>query len=353
MSPCHTMKIVTVWIARLALVGCWGTALAQSWVPQQSNTTASLRGVSALNPNTVWASGTNGTYLKTADGGASWQVTTVKGAADMDFRAVHAIDERTVFLLSSGEGQKSRIYKTVNGGGSWDALFTNPDPKGFFDAIAFWDEMHGIVLGDPVDGRFVVLTTNDGGATWHRRKTPPAKPQEGAFAASGACLRARGSREVWFGTGGPGGGRIFHSGDGGETWSVASTLVRSDSASAGIFSIAFGPMGLGPGPRGIAIGGDYLKPSEAQQNIAVTTDGGRKWAGITGTPPGGFRSAVEYLADRKMWIATGTSGSDVSTDDGQNWKQFDTGAYNALSFVSSAAGWAVGPKGVIARFRLP
>jgi hypothetical protein len=53
-----------------------------------------------------------------------------------------------------------------------------------------------------------------------------------------------------------------------------------------------------------------------------------------------------------MWIATGPSGSDVSYNDGESWQAFDTGDYNALSFVSSQAGWAVGPKGRVAKFAL-
>ena len=68
-----------------------------------------------------------------------------------------------------------------------------------------------------------------------------------------------------------------------------------------------------------------------------------------GTPPKGFRSAVAYVADRKIWICAGPSGADISTN-GQSWKQFDTGNYNALSFVSSKAGWAVGARGRIAKF---
>jgi photosystem II stability/assembly factor-like uncharacterized protein len=59
---------------------------------------------------------------------------------------------------------------------------------------------------------------------------------------------------------------------------------------------------------------------------------------------------VAYLPDRKIWIAAGTSGADISTDGGQNWKPFDSGNYNALSFVSSKTGWAVGPRGRIAKF---
>jgi hypothetical protein len=54
-----------------------------------------------------------------------------------------------------------------------------------------------------------------------------------------------------------------------------------------------------------------------------------------------------------MWIATGPSGSDVSTDNGASWKKFDDGDYNAVSLISSQAGWAVGPRGRVAKFRQP
>ena len=289
----------------------------------------------------VWASGTKGTYLITSDGGENWKAATVQGAADMDFRAVHAFDDKTAVLMSIGSGEKSRIYKTKDAGGTWDILYTNPDPKGFFDAIAFWDASHGILLGDPVDGHFVVMTTDDGGETWKHEKTPAALPNEGAFAASNSCMFLIGLHEVWFGTGG---GRVFHSSDGGKKWSVATTPIRHDSANAGIFSIAF----LNP-LHGIAVGGDYSKPTDAGHNIAITEDGGKKWTEPE-SGPNGFRSAVTFLADRKMWIATGTSGSDVSMDKGKTWKQFDKGDYNAIGFILSYAGWAVGPKGAIARF---
>jgi photosystem II stability/assembly factor-like uncharacterized protein len=188
---------------------------AQTWVNHQSGVTASLRGVSAVSDRVVWASGSAGTYLTTTDGGAAWRAATVPGAEDLDFRDVHAVDARTAYLLSSGPGEKSRIYKTTDASLHWTLQFTNPDSKGFFDAIAFWDARHGIVLGDPVNEEFVTLTTADGGEHWVRQHTPPALPNEGAFAASGTCLIVLGQQEAWFATGGPGGARVFHSQDGG------------------------------------------------------------------------------------------------------------------------------------------
>lgn len=330
---------------RLLLVCCLA-ASAQTWVAQDSGSTASLRGVSAAGATVVWASGTGGTYLKTTDGGAHWTAATVPGAEMLDFRDVHAVDDRTAYLLSSGPGDKSRIYKTNDSGATWALQLTNHDAKGFFDALAFWDPRHGIALGDPVDGRFVIFTTDDGGAHWTPRAGPEALNAEGAFAASGTCLLTLGSREVWFGTGGPGAARVFHSTDGGQTWSVALTPVRKDSPPAGIFSLGFSDA-----RHGIAVGGKYTLERETSGNIAITADGGRTWSEPPGRP-NGYRSAVAWVPDRDLWIAVGTSGSDISRDGGRTWTEFDGRVFNAISFVSSDAGWAVGPKGAIARFRI-
>src|SRR5262249_48209011 len=104
--------------------------------------------------------------------------------------------------------------------------------------------------------------------------------------------------------------------------------------------------------HGIVVGGDYAHDQEDRQNIAITGDGGATWIAPDGRPKG-FRSAIAYLDDIKAWIVTGTSGSDISTDDGRSWRTSDSGSYNAMSFVSSRAGWAVGARGRIARFGPP
>jgi photosystem II stability/assembly factor-like uncharacterized protein len=322
-------------------------SVSLAWTVQPSGSTASLRGISAVNANLGWASGSNGTCLRTDDGGAAWQAIIVPGAAKLDFRGVVAFDHTTAYLMSAGPGDQSQVYRTLDGGSHWNRVLSDPDADGFFDGLAFWDRKRGMVLGDPVGGRFVVLTTADGGNTWRRQNTPPALKGEGAFAASNSSLalsQSQGRLEAWFGTGGPGAARVFHSTDGGHTWSVAATPIRNDSASAGIFSIAFGDT-----DHGVAVGGDYSKPDQGEHNIAVTSNGGLTWSQPAGSRPAGFRSAVAFLADLGVWITTGTSGSDVSSDGGKTWTEFDSGAFNAIDRISSGATWAVGPKGRIAR----
>jgi photosystem II stability/assembly factor-like uncharacterized protein len=323
-----------------------GLASAQSWIPHESGVSVSLRGVSAVSRSVIWASGSNGTYLISKDGGVTWRSEIVPGAADLDFRNVHAVDDRTAYLLSSGPGEKSRIYKTTDAGVHWTLQYTNSDPQGFLDAFGFWNARHGVVMGDPVSGTFTILTTSDAGLHWVKRQGPAALPLEGAFAASGTCLIVMGDHESWFATGGPGAARVFHSNDRGLTWTATHTPVRNDAASAGIFSLGFS------NPRqGVAVGGDYTKAADGGRNIAISSDGGKTWVEPAGQHPGGYRSAVAFLPKRRAWIATGTSGSDISIDGGQSWRQFDATAYNALSFAPDGSGWAVGPGGKIAEFR--
>jgi photosystem II stability/assembly factor-like uncharacterized protein len=330
---------------------------AQTWTPQNSGTMASLRGISVVNAKVVWASGSGGTWVRTTDGGATWQTGTVEGAQALDFRGVRAIDSDNAYLLSSGTGEQSRVYKTNNGGQSWRLQFTNPDAKGFFDAIAFWDARHGMIAGDPIDGQITVFTTDDGGENWARQRTVASLPQEGTFAASNSCLTIREGGEAWIATGGLSGSRVLHSKDNGRSWTAAITPMRHDGAGAGAFSLAFADS-----MHGMALGGDYSKDKEKDGNIAITADGGRTWTAPSPSSPNqsspnGYRSAVLYVADQNLWLAVGTSGSDFSRDGGNTWTSLGPTAYNALSgapagAVSGAksdAVWAAGGRGRIAK----
>lgn len=317
-------------------------ASGQTWQMQESSTTASLRGVSAISARVAWVSGAKGTILRTTDGGSHWEKINPAGASDLDFRDIEAVSDRIAFAMSAGEGRMSRLYKTTDGGTTWTILRTNQEPRGFWDAIAMWDAAHGILLGDPVNGRFTILVTSDG-ITWTALEGPKAEKDEAVFAASGTALIVQGTREAWFATGGPHSGRVFHSEDGGRSWAVVRTPIKPVSNSSGIFSLA------SSGSRIIAVGGDYTKPKETQSNVAISEEG--RWT-IPPKGPRGYRSAAVYLQKQKMWIAVGTSGSDISKDDGLTWSGFDDNAFNSLSVANDGTVWAAGPDGRIGKLLL-
>src|ERR1700752_1403918 len=308
------MRSILLSSLSLAL-GLIQTGPSMRWTSLSTGVSARLRGVSAVNDRVAWASGTSGTVLRTIDGGVSWQPLTVPGAGKLDFRDIDAVDERTAFVLSIGPGEQSRIYKTSDAGTTWMEQFVNRDPKAFFDAMAFWDAKRGIAVSDSVDGQFVILTTTDGGATWTRvpgTALPPALPNEGFFAASGTNVAVLAPNHVWIGTGAAASSRVLRSKDGGRTWALAQTPVAS-GPSAGIFSIAFADA-----THGIVVGGDYKAESVANDNAAVTSDGGATWTLVKGLS--GFRSVAAYRPDdATKIIAVGPSGTDVSTDRGKTW----------------------------------
>ena len=315
------------------------------WTLQSSGVMARLRGVSAVSDRVAWASGSGSTVLRTADGGVTWQKLTVTTDA-VDFRDVDAINARTAYVLSIGNGPASRIYKTDDAGATWTLQFKNDDPKAFFDAMSFWDAAHGIVIGDSIAGQFCIMTTEDGGRNWQRvpaSALPPALPNEGAFAASGTNIAVLGKSDAWIGVGAATKARVLRTHDRGRTWRVAETPLVA-GASAGIFSVAFRDA-----KHGVVVGGDYTKEKDAVDNLAVTNDGGITWTLAKGL--NGFRSVVAYVPGMKTaLVAVGPSGTDYSVDDGRTWIQLAGPGFDTLSFVrNQPVGWAAGARGSLGR----
>jgi photosystem II stability/assembly factor-like uncharacterized protein len=316
-------RIAGLALAALALVGAGPLRVEV----QASGSAAELRGLAVRDAKTAWATGSQGTVLRTRDG-RKWEKVAIPGGGDLDFRDVETPSKDVVVVMAAGPGDKSRIFRSADAGATWKLVHTNPDPEGFYDAIAFWDENNGILVGDPVKealGAFRVLLTSDGGATW--KAIPPgtianAFKGEGIFAASGTCLTTvPGGKRAWFVTGGARMSRVFRTLDGGYHWNSAPAPVPAGTASSGLFSVAFFD-----DATGFASGGDYKQPKLQSLNGARSQDGGRTW---TPSPisASGFYSAVVTLP--------GATGRLV--------------AAGPVAFGADGAGWAVGPKGTIVR----
>jgi photosystem II stability/assembly factor-like uncharacterized protein len=321
------------------------SSMNAQWQKVDVPTTASFRGLSVVDAKIIWASGTEGTVIRTVDTGKTWAVMTVPGAEKLDFRGIKAFDPNTVVIISSGPAEKgeAKIFRTSDGGKSWKHVFEEKRAGIFFDAIAFWDKRNGIVLSDPVDGKFALFITGDGGLTWKQlpaANLPAALPKEGAFAASNSCLVVEGTNNVWFATGGASVARVFHSNDRGKTWQIAETPMHPMNASSGIFSLAFPDA-----KNGIAAGGDYQKPEGSDvPNIMRTHDGGKTWEAAEPTNPGGvYFSSVAVRG--KETIAGGIKGIWMHSTE---WKNESSENVNTVVFGSEAT-WAVGPKGLVLR----
>jgi photosystem II stability/assembly factor-like uncharacterized protein len=315
-----------------------------SWIPQQLNRNASIRGLSAVNEEVAWLSGSSNTIARTTNGGTDWMLLLPPSTDTLDFRDVEAFDSLRAVVMSAGPGDRSRVFRTEDGGCSWQETLRNEYPEGFFNGMAFWDENRGVLTGDPVDSTLFIMQTGDGGRTWQRVppvRIPAADTAEYGFAASGSHIDAAGENLAWIGTGGSR-ARVFYTTDGGQQWSVAPTPIISGTPSTGIFSIAF----LNE-QQGIAVGGDYADPTLVKDNIATTTDGGRSWQ-LLRNHQIAYRSCVRKIDG---WFLTcGPSGTDISYDLRQSWRRIDTVGYHVIAVGDSReAIWAAGAEGKVAK----
>lgn len=344
------MRVYLAFLVPLLLVA---SAQAQRWEVQASGIDTNLRGVSIsrASANTkgslvpiVWASGSNGVILKSTDEGKNWQRLAVADGDALDFRGIVAFGAGSAYVMSSGDGEKSRIYKTTDGGATWKLQYSDKRKEFFLDSIACFSESHCVALGDPIDGKFALLETTDG-EQWKELPTsemPSALGGEGAFAGSNSCIALSGQKEIFFGTGGPA-ARVFHSEDGGLTWTVARTTLVQGNTTSGIFALGLKENGVL-----IALGGDYKESLYAERVAAQSLDNGKTWQ-LASRPPGGYRSGLAYVEGGR-WVAVGPTGGDITEDNGVHWKHTDSHYFNAVAISGAQLGWAVGPKGTIARF---
>jgi len=167
---------------------------------------------------------------------------------------------------------------TSNGGAEWEDI-TPPAPKdALICGIFFLDTNRGWVLfehGEPdIPGglQFDLASTDNAGATWSMRHvTVPERKYPGIL--NGGILAFADSVHGWLGLGeglsaaSRGTGVLLATGDGGETWKLATAtgLDKFDSV---------GPMLMLTPEQGWMVGDDVYN------ELLVTRDGGRTWQSI-------------------------------------------------------------------------
>src|SRR3954452_20433612 len=81
----------------------------------------SLRGLSVVDDDIAWASGSNGTVARSTNGGKTFEWLTVQGYEQRDFRDVEAFDANTAVIMAIAE--PAFILKTKDGGITWKKVF--------------------------------------------------------------------------------------------------------------------------------------------------------------------------------------------------------------------------------------
>ena len=271
-----------------------------------------------------WIAGDGGIILYTGDGGVSWtpqHAGTSVGVNDIYFR-----NKDDGYLLAGNE-----IFITDDGGATWQPSgrflasdFGGAEPELY--SVRFTGKKRGWVVGSLSRGDTVVdslvLHTTDG-AHW-LRQTVPVRDEL-------IHLDFDGDKRGWIvGSN----GRILHTDDGGETWTL-----QTSGTTAALYHVDF------RGERGWVVG--------ERGTILRTMDGGVTWRAVR-SPTKATLLSVQFVSDDEGW-AVGRGGVILRSDTGgDNWVQQESrtrqNLYALFFDKSKKNGWAVGGDGLVLRY---
>jgi hypothetical protein len=348
-----------------AILGFAQQTPSPSWtITQNSNfpiPSAGIRYMDAVDPNSVWATGYDGTagntnraycwVTRTNNGGATWTtspvwpstVTPVIGdTSTYVISSIEGINSSTAWVAAYKKingGSQGGVFKTTDGGSTWlnmtsASMFTNA--ASFCNWVAFFTPSVGVCDGDPnssTGNEHELWRTTDGGNTWSAvAGANIPNPVSGEYALTNVYEKF-GSTNLWFGTNK---GRIYRSSDAGVTWNVT-TLNASNS----IGDIAFYDAN-----NGLAV--TYAASPSTVSTVYSTTDGGATWNLLpnSANDPNYGRNDICAIPGT-CWFASCGAGNgntilSFSMDNGATWNSWgSTGIqYLAIDFVNPSTGWA-------------
>lgn len=310
----------------------------------ESGKKISLRGLSVVNDQVIWASGSAGSVARSTDGGQTFSWQHVAGYEKNDFRDIEAFDENTAIIM--GITQPAVMLKTIDGGKSWKKVFEDTTKGAFWDAIDFTDAKNGVLIGDPIDQTFYMAFTHDQGDTWVTANksgsfnTPSARNGEAFFASSGTNIKMTGSYPVYV-SGGKSSRLFYRPGD-----SIMIPIIQGKE-STGANSIALFKS------HGVIVGGDFAKDTISLKNAVLFTLKNKIKFSLPSTPPHGYRSCVIYLNEKNL-LTCGTSGIDISKDGGMNWQLISKESFHVCRKAKNGnAVFLAGSNGRIAKLMHP
>ena len=332
-----------LWFFSLMLIS-FKLSISQDIIMLTSGQKTSLRGLSVVDDNIVWTSGSNGMVGKSLDGGNFFRWMQVSGYEKRDFRDIEALDSSIALIMAVSE--PALILKTYDGGKSWKKVFEDTTTGMFLDAMDF-DGANGVVVGDPILDKVFLSQTTNFGDTWFVRKNKAndilMEKGEAFFASSGSNIKMSGTKKRqsdFFYVSGGMQSRFF----------VADKSfplpLQKGKASTGANSVDY----FSSKKKGIIVGGDFANDKRKDSSCILFSLNKNPVFTLPETPLNGYRSAVCYITDAEI-IACGTSGIDLSVDGGKNWKLIsDIGFHVVKKAKKGTAVFFAGSNGRIGKF---
>lgn len=304
------------------LIFIFAQTVKAEWVRQESNTLSWLYDIHFVNENTGWIVGSNGEFLKTVNGGKTWE--RQRKFTDNNLKGVYFSDEKNGWLLCErniyglGTDSPSYLLKTTDGGINWQRVdFVGSKQRRRITNIFFSSNNFGLALGESG----AVFAMEDGKSDWNL-KPPPVRYLlvDGVFT------------DDFHGTIVGGGGTILFTEDAGVSWKPASVWGRSETKLNSVFYLN-NYIGWAVGDEG---------------KIFQTVSSGKRWRLQKSNVSKNLNDVV-FINTAEGW-AVGDEGTILHTTTAGNvWKQMETKTQHKLEkvFFVGNKGWAIGFGGTI------
>jgi len=176
----------------------------QSWRQSDSVPTRStLTAVYAIG-NKVWAVGHDAVVIHSQDGGLNWELQQADPGLEQPLLDVMFIDENTGFAI----GAYGYFIKTINGGQSWEESLISEEYDYHLNAILSLGEGRLYIAAEAGSG----YLSNDNGDTWELIELPYQGSMFGVLSTPDNTLLTFGLR-----------GHVFESSDQGASWQEVET----------------------------------------------------------------------------------------------------------------------------------
>ncbi len=148
----------------------------------------SLRGLSVVNDQIIWVSGTGGSVGLSTDAGENWKWIQVHGYEKTDFRDIEAFSDQEAVIM--GITEPAVILRTTDGGKNWTATLEDSAKSVFLDAMDFSGD-DAVLVGDPDKEKIFFARSSDRGKSWIKSASglETTVSGEAFFAASGSNIR--------------------------------------------------------------------------------------------------------------------------------------------------------------------
>ncbi len=299
---------------------------------------------------TGWGTGT-GTVWYTMNGGVSWKnITPVQLHKGSDFQPVlYSYNQSRAWVVQTEKDSNSLfIFNTTNGGRTWtkNALKTSNVTSVY---MHFYDKNHGMLslMQDGAMGSEGAVTyqTIDGGQTWHRSAT--ARPVKGStlpFSGIKSGVTFNNNSDGWLTgslTHGSGTVYLFHTTDGGHTWTKQGISVPTNLMAAQVTSY---PPQFSKAKEGVLP--VKFHSSSTSFMLYHTSDGGETWTSTHAVdfPRGSMVPAWSIISTNEEVVTDGTKLL-ITRSGGRRWKSISSNIsfqnIKELDFISLTTGWVL------------